>query len=301
MKFSFDKISSPRKKVTISRATVLRLWRENFPDIPLADTRWFQKYEPRFVRKAMLIASENRKNGRKFGALDEKNVGRYVMGIVRKLKLKKPVEKISPSFVVKATFCFEADYQINDADRTRFDEKLRWDQECLLFQGASTTGGYRKFFVNGRSVSAHFFAFFKNIGYLPKPNGLGGVNGLQVAHTCANRSCCNPQHLRLITKHLNLRERRLPFMGGVPTPFHCAQPGDYGSSNGMPSVPVSDIPSNTSVSSEKGLIPPLDNTLAIDGSPLLTDTPLSLATSNENPDPYSALSGITSLEGDISL
>jgi hypothetical protein len=219
--------------VRISTADVRELWLRHFPDIPPSDTRWFEKYETRIVRRGMRIAAENRKNGRRFKAEDEENVGKYVMGIIRNLKRGKRVEKTGPSFLVKAEFCFESDYRITSADRGRFAKKLVRVGECFVFGGASTSKKYPKFSVASRNVSAHFFAFFEKLGYLPKLKGLGGVNGLQVAHTCGNRSCCSLDHLRLMTKDLNLKERRPPSVVDPLTPLHCVSPGDYGSTNDM--------------------------------------------------------------------
>lgn len=225
--------SSPPVALGTSAEEVRYLWTKFLPDIPLTDTRWFERYERKFVRNGLRITAENRKNGKTFKAEDEKNVGKYVIGIIRSLRLGKCVERIGLSFVVKAEFCFESDYRITPADRARFAKKLTRVGECLFFGSASTSKKYPKFSVAGRTVSAHFFGFFNKLGFLPKLKGLGGVNGLHVAHTCGKRPCCNPDHLRLMTKELNLKERRPPSAVDPVTPFHCATPGDYGSTDAM--------------------------------------------------------------------
>lgn len=139
------------RNVGASPAEVRGLWDKYFADIPLSDTRWFEKYETRLVKKGMRIASENRKNGKTFKAVDEKHVGKYVVRIIRNLKLRKRVERIVPPFFVKAEFCFESDYRITAADQGRFAKKLFPAGECLFFGGGSASKKYPKFSANGRT------------------------------------------------------------------------------------------------------------------------------------------------------
>jgi len=238
-----------------SPAVVRSLWEEYIPDIPLSDTRWFEKYETRLVKKGMRIAADNRKNGKRFKANDEKHVGKYVIGIIRNLKAGKRVERIGPFFPVKAEFCFESDYRITPADHERFARKLTAVGACLLFGDSSTTNTYPRFSVAGRSVSAHFFAFFAKLGYLPRSNALGGVNGLHVAHTCGKRSCCRPEHLRLMTKGLNLKERKRPAAADPVKPFHCVSEGDYGTTDAMPPGDTKNTSFGTSIDESLGHLP----------------------------------------------
>ena len=234
------------RNVGVSPVEVRSLWQQYFPNILLTDTKWFEKYEPELLERAMQLAAEQTKASR-FGVEDEINIGKYLIGIVRNLQDGKAHEKLERWFVVKSEFCFTADYEITSADRDRFAEKLTEQGDHWLFRGASTTGGYKKFWANGRSLPAHFFAFFADLGYLPKANGLGGVNGLQVAHACGLRDCCNPKHLRLTTKGLNLLERRRPLVDGAGHQIHCANPTDYGSANVMPLRDTKNTPFGTSI------------------------------------------------------
>jgi hypothetical protein len=237
--------------------TIRQMWQAYFPDIKLTETRFFEKYETGLLQEAMRIATENRKNGKEFKKLDEENVGKYVLGILRKLKQGETVKKNGTSVTLNATVSIATNYKITEKDKARFKAKLTPDGDCLLFRGASTTGGYGKFWVNNRSVPAHYFAFFSEFGDLPAANGLGGTNGLQVAHNCRNRSCCNPRHLRLTTKTVNLRER---VHKGV---LRLVQSGDrshYGSADGI--VPelskgTGDGNSKASESSVLGITDPL--------------------------------------------
>ena len=185
------------EQLTNDSECVREVWSKYFDDIPLTETRWFERIDRAIFERALGIASEKRKNGKKFQALDEKNVGKYVTAIGC---------NIEKGFCT-SEFWFKGDYRVTNSDRSRFQRKIKRSGGCLLFRGAKTSGGYGRFWVNERSVNAHFFAFFLNIGYLPAPQALGGVNGLQVAHTCGNRRCCNHLHLRLTTKDANLSER----------------------------------------------------------------------------------------------
>jgi hypothetical protein len=105
---------TPKKKERIGRERSSPS-REYFP-IFLTETRYFERYETRLVRKALHD---------------------------RRREQAEEVQRSGP-------------------------RKRRQVNECLLFGGASTTGGYKKFWVNGRSVPAHFFAFFAKVGHLPR-------------------------------------------------------------------------------------------------------------------------------------
>lgn len=91
----------------------------------------------------------------------------------------------------------------------RFQEKIvpmpndLMDDDCLCWTGAINESGYGRFNHNtgikDLSTLAHRFIF-----QVLNPDD---VTGLEVDHICKQRNCCNPSHLRLVTKSENLLYR----------------------------------------------------------------------------------------------
>lgn len=93
-----------------------------------------------------------------------------------------------------------------------------WEAHCWEWKAAITTdnprdfggglgGGYGCLTVNGRWFRAHRFLWERINGPIPQDK--------VIAHTCDNRRCVNPSHLRLATVSENNREAwersRVPF------------------------------------------------------------------------------------------
>lgn len=80
----------------------------------------------------------------------------------------------------------------------RFTDKVRKTETCWLFEGGIGKSGYGVFWLDGKSISAHRFAYELWIGELPE--------GAMVLHSCGNRTCVNPAHLRLGDHAENMRD-----------------------------------------------------------------------------------------------
>jgi len=61
---------------------------------------------------------------------------------------------------------------------------------CWEWTGGKRARGYAKFH-RGKSLSAHRYVYSITIGRIPE--------GMEVHHTCLNKSCVNPSHLELKT------------------------------------------------------------------------------------------------------
>jgi hypothetical protein len=67
---------------------------------------------------------------------------------------------------------------------------------CNLHLGAPNNSGYISRSFGGRMRGVHEIAWIKANGPIPP--------GLEVDHTCGNRTCVEPTHLRLLTHRQNL-------------------------------------------------------------------------------------------------
>ena len=78
-------------------------------------------------------------------------------------------------------------------------EPLPWTG-CLIWTGATKSGGYGAIWDGERTVGAHRYAWEGANGPIPE--------GMVVDHLCWTPLCCEVTHLRLTTQAENTRNRR---------------------------------------------------------------------------------------------
>lgn len=70
--------------------------------------------------------------------------------------------------------------------------------ECWEWTGGRSDKGYGKYFIDGRTVGAHRWAYIFAKGPIPA--------GQVIRHTCDNPPCCNPDHLLAGTHAQNMQD-----------------------------------------------------------------------------------------------
>jgi len=83
------------------------------------------------------------------------------------------------------------EYTPTDSDRARFWSKVDASGECWTWQASKTWAGYGRFRLPHKTLSAHRFSYLMEYGAIP--------DDLIIDHSCRNRDCVRPEHLRLVT------------------------------------------------------------------------------------------------------
>ena len=79
--------------------------------------------------------------------------------------------------------------------RTKVDRSAG-DDACWSWLGARSQTGYGRFWVDGKTVKAHRWAYEHLVGPIP--------DGLTIDHLCRVRSCVNPAHLEPVSNRVNV-------------------------------------------------------------------------------------------------
>lgn len=82
----------------------------------------------------------------------------------------------------------------------RFIAKVEKTDTCWNWLAYKTPTGYGRFTSQRTRVPAHRFAYESFCGTIPA--------GFDVDHTCHNRGCVNPGHLRAVTHKQNTENRK---------------------------------------------------------------------------------------------
>lgn len=88
---------------------------------------------------------------------------------------------------------------------SRFVSQIVIDEEkgCWVWIGATDTSGYGHAKWKGQTLSVHRIVWLIHNGESPPEN-------MQLDHLCRVRSCCNPEHLEVVTPGENLRRGNSP-------------------------------------------------------------------------------------------
>lgn len=112
---------------------------------------------------------------------------------------------IGPNEMVRRTckspLCVRPDHHearpnpVMHSPQDRFWSSIRKTPSCWIWTSAIRRNGYGTLRVDARDTFAHRYSYELNVDPIPE--------GMQVDHICFNRSCVNPDHLRLVTPKQN--------------------------------------------------------------------------------------------------
>lgn len=80
-------------------------------------------------------------------------------------------------------------------EKERFDSKWIERGGCWIWQSPLDVDGYGSFYFKRKNRRAHRVSYYFSMGDIP--------SGMVVDHTCPNRNCVNPSHMRIVTPREN--------------------------------------------------------------------------------------------------
>lgn len=95
----------------------------------------------------------------------------------------------------------EVDYLARLRSEILSSSTLDSETGCMLWTKSLQSNGYGQKRAFGKQMPDHRASWFAFNGDKKIPDGL------EVAHCCGNKSCVNPDHLKLLTHTQNMRER----------------------------------------------------------------------------------------------
>lgn len=109
---------------------------------------------------------------------------------------------------------------------------------CWVWGGSIGKRGYGVIDSSGKRLYAHRVVFEMTRGGIPDTPGADSAHGTVIMHTCDNRACVNPGHLRAGTQRENLRDMASKGRGTKPLKDTCPYGHFYGLGNGTKGCPV---------------------------------------------------------------
>lgn len=104
-------------------------------------------------------------------------------------------------------------------DHVRFWSKVDKSGDCWVWTAYVQDSGYGWFRLQGRSVRAHRVSYELANGPIPE--------GLYVLHSCDNKLCVKPEHLRVGTHAENVREAVERGLNHNASKTHCVHGHEY--------------------------------------------------------------------------
>ena len=108
----------------------------------------------------------------------------------------------------------------------RYNARIEVDAEtgCWNWTGSDKSkAGYCRFFVEGKRVLVHRWAYEYFVGPIPE--------GWTVHHKCVNTSCSNPDHLEALSQLKNLLESETAQASVLARATHCVNGHEFTSRN----------------------------------------------------------------------
>ena len=90
---------------------------------------------------------------------------------------------------------------------SNFYSKIKFNEEtwCWDWVSSLNSGGYGQFSFQNKTYKSHRMSYMLFKGYISEDK--------EIDHLCHNRKCCNPEHLRLVSRSENLSNRNMKKSG----------------------------------------------------------------------------------------
>ena len=105
---------------------------------------------------------------------------------------------------------------------------------CIIWFGPENQKGYGRILVERKRQNVHRVVYEMECGPIP--------NGMVIDHICHERSCINPDHMRICTNNENVKNRKLNINN--TSGFKGVSKNSYTSKKGLPPRWVASIQSN---------------------------------------------------------